>query len=242
LRRALAEQAGPTAAAESLDAETLALVFAAGVEQLYVLSLDRQRGLQVLPLGESPERIEDQVREIVRGLEPSESSRRGRQVRRDVDELSRVLLGPLGDRLDAYRRLLIVADGPLEELPFEVLRHPRSGRHLVASHEVAYLPSFSVLAAARARKCSPAERELFALGDPIFGRRDERWSGADDPRHDDESLWFRRLPASAAEVEGIARLYVDDASSARAPPPWSPASGGSPTSLRPSSWSRFIAT
>jgi hypothetical protein len=63
LRRALAEQAGegsepgevgPTAAAESLDAETLALVFAAGVEQLYVLSLDRQRGLQVLPGGAGP--------------------------------------------------------------------------------------------------------------------------------------------------------------------------------------------
>jgi len=219
LRRRQADQGGgsqpaeigPAAAAEMLASGTLALAFAAGVESVYVLLVDHEVGIQVFPVEGDLRRIEDRAREIVRGLDPYGAIHARQELDRNVDELSRSLLGPLGDRVDAFHRLVIVADGPLEELPFEVLRDPRSGQRLVASHEIAYLPSFSVLAAARARTCSLPEHGLFALGDSIFGASDERWSGADDPRHDDEALLFQRLPASAVEVENIAGIYGDDA-------------------------------
>lgn len=202
---------GLDAAAELLDSETLALVFATGAEKLYVLALTRPEGARLVRLDAEVGQIEDLVDELLQDLDPFKASPTQRQLDRHVRELSQTLLGPIAGRLDAFRRLVIVADGALERLPFGVLRHPETDSPLAVSHEIAYLPSFSVLAAARERACSAAKSGLFALGDPIFGSHDERWSGAQDTRSADEALLLRRLPASAAEVEGIARLYTDDA-------------------------------
>lgn len=220
LRELQAEQIGPSSqrpeigaetAAGLLDPETLALVFAAGVEKIYVLALDRRNALQVHSLDGDAAQVEEWNLDVLKGLDPYGDSQARRRLDRNVDELSHALLGPLASRLDRYRRLVIIADGPVERLPFEVLRHPKSGQRLVQSHEVAYLASFSVLAATRERTCPIPELGLFALGDPIFGSHDDRWTGAGDPRHADEALAFRRLPASAAEVEAIGGLYAPDA-------------------------------
>ena len=47
------------------------------------------------------------------------------------------------------KRLLIVAGGVLEYLPFAALPLPSGGQPLIADHEVVNLPSASVLAAIR---------------------------------------------------------------------------------------------
>jgi CHAT domain-containing protein len=97
-----------------------------------------------------------------------------------------MLLGPAADLL-ADRRLVVVADGALQYLPFAALFRPASPRAapgeepelLLARHEVVSLPSASVLAAQReawaARR--PAAKMLAVLADPVFSAKDERLAG-----------------------------------------------------------------
>lgn len=102
-----------------------------------------------------------------------------------ADELSfdlvRNLLGPISARL-TNQRLVIIADGPLLQLPFAALVHPavpsnRPGEPrtlLVDRHEIVHLPSASLLAALRQRPlCSPT-RDLALFADAVYR--------ADDPR------------------------------------------------------------
>lgn len=95
-------------------------------------------------------------------------------------ELSRVLLGPVASII-GQRRLLIVADGAVQYVPFEALPSPfaaPSGERLplALTHEVAYLPSGSTIVALRHTKSRPpaAQMDLAVLADPVFE--------ADDPR------------------------------------------------------------
>jgi CHAT domain-containing protein/tetratricopeptide (TPR) repeat protein len=93
----------------------------------------------------------------------------------DAAALSRILLGPVADRL-AGQRLVIVADGVLQYLPFAALPHPVSGEALVTRHEVTGIPSASTLAVLRRELADrpPAARTLVVLADPVFEATDER--------------------------------------------------------------------
>ena len=77
------------------------------------------------------------------------------------------LLGPVAAALRNKKRLVIVPDGPLWELPFQALVSP-GGKHLIEEATVFYAPS---LAAAREMKSLPrtpadASRTLLAIGAP----------------------------------------------------------------------------
>lgn len=99
-----------------------------------------------------------------------------------ANELGSQLLSPaapfLGDR-----KLLIVADGPLEQLPFASFTDPvdPAGRPVGQVREVAYLPSAgTVLAMHRQRSEAPPAltSELAVLADPVFRRDDPRLSAS----------------------------------------------------------------
>ncbi len=191
-----------------LDSDTVGLIFASGVDRLHVMILDPRRELEILSLDAGRR----QVQALVTGILPSLDPRAGREARAGleprVEELSRALLAPLTGKLGGFRRLAIVADAPLDRLPFEILRRPATGRALVKSHEIAYLPSFSVLGAlgGRVRACAPPESELLAMGDPVFGPGDRRWpDDVAELRSAEEAMAFRRLPATATEVARVAR-------------------------------------
>src|SRR6185503_4168509 len=64
-------------------------------------------------------------------------------------ELGQALLKPIHDLL-GRKRLIIVPDGALHYVPFEVLVDA-SDQPLVADHQIVYLPSASVIAEQRAR-------------------------------------------------------------------------------------------
>jgi CHAT domain-containing protein len=106
-------------------------------------------------------------------------------------ELSRLLLGPVAGRLPG--RLVIVPDGALHSIPFEALADPRTpSARLLARHEVAALPSATVLAAQRrdlADRPSPP-KTLAVLADPVLPL---------DP-----------LPLTRLEAESIAALVPPD--------------------------------
>ena len=103
-----------------------------------------------------------------------------------------------------YRRLLIVPDGFLSLIPFELLASA-SGEPLLENHDITYLPSAVLLSRSRiaqaARIRFPWQRQLLAFGDPevvdhgesvlVAGTR-EQISG--------------KLPSSAEEVRAIAGM------------------------------------
>jgi CHAT domain-containing protein len=92
--------------------------------------------------------------------------------------------GLIGDK-----RLLIVADGALNYIPFEALLKTTDGAdyaslsYLIKSNEVVYAPSASVVAAIRGQRgSSPTVREgagksVLVVADPIFNANDPRLKG-----------------------------------------------------------------
>ena len=99
----------------------------------------------------------------------------------------------------ARRHVIVVPDGPLVTVPFEVLVEPDSQALLVETHDISYLPSAQFLGRERtpgARWLPPWSTQLVAFGDPPVEAADT-FAGAER---------WQRLTASADEVSGIARL------------------------------------
>jgi CHAT domain-containing protein/tetratricopeptide (TPR) repeat protein len=107
-----------------------------------------------------------------------DASRRGFETA--AAALSQVLLAPVAAEL-VGRRILVVADGALQYLPFAALPTPgRPEVPLLDEHEVVSLPSASVLVALKSRAASrpaPSPR-ILVLADPVFARDDVRVGAA----------------------------------------------------------------
>lgn len=82
------------------------------------------------------------------------------------------------------KRLLIVADGALNYIPFEALVKPSASGdysslpYLIKTNEVVYAPSASVIGAIRQQTTSQAGRGVLILADPVFNSNDARSRGA----------------------------------------------------------------
>lgn len=98
--------------------------------------------------------------------------------------LSQILLAPVAAQLGG-KRLLIVADGALQYIPFGALPLPtaRSAtdkyQPLIVEHEIVTLPSASTLAVLRqeVKGRKAADKTVAVLADPVFEIDDERLSG-----------------------------------------------------------------
>jgi len=81
------------------------------------------------------------------------------------------------------KRLLVVADGALNYIPFEALVKSTEGAdyaslsYLIKSNEIVYAPSASVVAAIRQSGNKPSGRNLLVVADPIFNSDDPRVKG-----------------------------------------------------------------
>ncbi len=82
------------------------------------------------------------------------------------------------------KRLLIVADGALNYVPFEALvKSPDSAdysslAYLIKSNEIIYAPSASVVGAIRQQNNNRGGRAMLILADPVFNSNDARARGA----------------------------------------------------------------
>jgi CHAT domain-containing protein len=81
------------------------------------------------------------------------------------------------------KRLLIVADGALNYIPFEALVKTTTGEdyaslnYLIKTNEVVYAPSASVVAAIRQQSTPSTSKRLLLIADPIFRTDDPRLGG-----------------------------------------------------------------
>jgi CHAT domain-containing protein len=157
---------------------------------------------------------------------------RGKQVRQSDEEYqaaaaraSEMLLGPAASAI-AGKRLLIVAEGILQYVPFAALPEPGVHAPLMVQHEVVTAPSASVVALLRQERASRrrAEKALFVAADPVYSASDSRVSQpatmavAHEPpatgartRSGSDSEGFLRLRFSRNEAEQIAKLMPGDA-------------------------------
>lgn len=115
---------------------------------------------------------------------PTQRQARLRQAEADypsaANELSKLVLGPLGP-LRGVKRLVIVADGALQYIPFQALAPPAGPNEpehgpLLVDYEVVHLPSVSVLSQLRRGGPGPAKagQVLAVLADPVFDQDDPR--------------------------------------------------------------------
>jgi CHAT domain-containing protein len=87
--------------------------------------------------------------------------------------------GLIGDK-----RLLVVADGALNYVPFEALvTSPASSDfasapYLIKTNEIVYSPSASVIGAIRQQTTKPAGRTVLIVADPVFNSNDDRARGS----------------------------------------------------------------
>ena len=189
-----------------LDADTLLLEYALGDDRSYLWVIGRDS----LASYELPKRdlIEKSAREVYEYLTARSTNRAGetaaqRQERVNQAEaklpaaaldLSKMIMTPAAAQL-GNKRLIIVADGALQYIPFAMLpdpnsegfavpqsavRNPQSAVPLIVTHEVLSSPSASVLALQRSELAGrqPAPKMLAVIADPVFDRSDARFKTA----------------------------------------------------------------
>lgn len=152
------------------------------------------RGSDVLAQSATVDRADLRQR-IERVVSRLESPSRAALARPDLEWLYDRLIRPIEGRLGAKDTpLVILADGEIAGIPFEVLRDSRRGRYLVENHTL----RFAATLAEAARPAPPTTFSGLALlvADPKFDRDA-------NPRLD-------RLRAARAEVEALQGVYASN--------------------------------
>jgi CHAT domain-containing protein len=136
--------------------------------------------------------------------------------------LYKVVLEPAAAMI-GEKRLMVVADGALNYIPFEVLlKSADSGDfaslgYLIKTNEVIYAPSASVVGAIKQQRTKATGRAMLIIADPIFNSNDAR------------ARKTTGAPASDAEVRGLGiQSALTDVAGSTAPATPNPAMEGLP--------------
>lgn len=182
-----------------LDPKTVLLEYFLGEKQSYVWAVTPTSAkVFVLPPRQEIELAARQVRELLisrnvrernLGLKPRAAfiADADAALPQAAAKLSALILGPVAGEL-GKKRLLIVADGALQYIPFAIL--PKAGStagkgksakanpatvFLIEDHEIVTLPSATTLTVLRTQAAGrkPAAKTLAILADPVFGGTDD---------------------------------------------------------------------
>ena len=178
-----------------LDPGTVLLEYSLGEQRSYVFAVTSS-SLTAYELPKRPEieaatrRVHELLAAYGRATGQSEQQRQQFHARNQAQyirasrELSRMVLAPVA-ALIRGKRILVVADGALQYVPFAALPDPETlpgqgvlERPLIVGHEIVYLPSASVLDVLRREALGrkPASRNVAVLADPVFDGHDPRVS------------------------------------------------------------------
>ena len=174
-----------------LDANTLMLYYTLGEEQSYLWAVSQDSiTSHVLPYNKAT--IDQAARAVVEvisnpgmyGVEVTTPDDEGRTIANTTSMLSDMILSPVASQL-GQNRLVIVADGELQYVPFAALNLPGQSADaytpLVVNHDIVNLPSASTIAILREtviQDRQPAPKTLAVLYDPVFELNDERFNQA----------------------------------------------------------------
>ena len=174
-----------------LDANTLMLYYTLGEDQSYLWAVSQDSiTSHVLPYSKAT--IDQAARAVVEvisnpgmyGVEVTTPDDEGRTIANTTSMLSDMILSPVASQL-GQNRLVIVADGELQYVPFAALNLPGQSADaytpLVVNHDIVNLPSASTIAILREtviQDRQPAPKTLAVLYDPVFELNDERFNQA----------------------------------------------------------------
>jgi CHAT domain-containing protein/predicted negative regulator of RcsB-dependent stress response len=182
-----------------LDDDTILLEYAFNEERVYLWAVTRSGITSYsLPGRAEIERVAERLRRMLTASEPPKSGESDLQYLNRMKasaaqyqnvalDLSRMTLGPVASQLGS-KRLVIVADGALQYIPFEALPVPTASDRtpsaspaqayipLLAQHEIVYQPSASTLALLRSmpRQHAAKTKTVAVIADPVFDSNDKR--------------------------------------------------------------------
>lgn len=183
-----------------LDRDTMLVEYALGKERSYVF-VATSDSLQTFTLSKRSE-IETKARSVYELLTARNKrvkfetvdeklervEKADGEISEATKELSQMILAPVEKSL-TKKRLLIIADGALQYVPFAALtvvsskdknsgqRTADSGQFLIDLYEIVNLPSASTLAVLRdeLKERKPAPKAVAIFADPVFDAEDERF-------------------------------------------------------------------
>jgi CHAT domain-containing protein len=120
-----------------------------------------------------------------------------------AQDLYKLLLKPVDDRLNGRTKFIIVPDGPLWKLPFNALK-PASKRFLIEDAEISYAPSLTALYEMRRlhdRSVGEKPLDVLAFGDPLQSLPHGKAS------RQGKLISESRLPDAKQEAKTIANLF-----------------------------------
>lgn len=145
--------------------------------------------------------------ELQRAIDVSVAARRGSGAALDAQRsLSATLLGSLLDAM-SEKRLLVIPDGPLNDVAFATLERAGRGEMLMDSLVLGYAPSL-VLAMNAPQRTPSSARRVAVISDPVYAPDDRRlvdrlgnWRGALPT----PTTQLSRLPYSALEARAVVK-------------------------------------
>jgi CHAT domain-containing protein len=149
------------------DDDTILLEYILGTDKSYVWAITRNSFNSHEITGEVAK-----AAETVYNLS-KEPAKDGNQLTQAAQTLSQMVLSPVAGQLNK-RRLIVIADGALNYIPFQMLPSPSSNSEpLVAQHEIINAPSASILGELREEAAGRGVRSkvLAAFGNPALHRR-----------------------------------------------------------------------
>lgn len=163
-----------------VDRGTLLLEYSTGADRSFVWAVTSTSFRSY----ELPKRsyLEALARRVVEGI-ASADVEASRQSSEALKQLGHALLDPVAAEL-GNRRLIVVAEGALQYVPFAALPSPAHGTEpLAAAHAIVTLPSASSIAYARGQleNRPRAAKTLAVLADPVYSADDPRVSPAHSP-------------------------------------------------------------
>ncbi len=124
-----------------------------------------------------------------------------------ANALYKVVLEPAAEMI-GEKRLMVVADGALNYIPFEVLLKSTDGGdfsslgYLVKSNEVIYSPSASVVGAIKQQRTRASGRAMLIIADPVFNSNDARARKTTTPTTSDAEVRGLGIQSALADVAG----------------------------------------
>ena len=180
-----------------VDDETIVLNYTLGENRSYLWAISKG-SVTTYELPSRPE-IETSVKNVYKYLSDgaaADNPTSRNDFNAEAARLSKTVLGPVSSLL-AKKRLVVVADGALQYVPFASLPDPRQAGYipLFASNEVVFAPSLSVIGVLRsesARRVS-ASKSIAIFADPVFSEDDERLTMKPEEVHSNAETVTRAL-------------------------------------------------
>jgi CHAT domain-containing protein len=197
-----------------LDDSTALIAYSLGADRSFAWIIDRHhvtvhRLAAAAEIDKIARRYHELLSREIDTMSAADRSATDRAIAETGQKLASAVWNPIRSGV-AGKRLLIVADGALQYVPFGALPSA-SGQPLIVQHEIVYLPSASVLEAIRRNPRRMAKRvDVAVFADPVFTPDDPRVSGIPNParaetRSEARGGPYTRLRFSRQEADAIAK-------------------------------------